>query len=156
MGYTTEFSGQVKVDPPLSPEEVTYLKKFNRTRRMNRKNGPYYVDSTGDFGQAHEADVIDYNRPPQGQPGLWCQWTPTENGQFIEWDGGEKFYNAAEWMTYIIDHFIKPKAKSKLPFLKGHTCNGEIEAQGEDANDRWKLVVTDNKVSVKRGTTVYA
>ena len=153
MGYTTEFSGSVKIEPPLSAAEIAFLTKFNQTRRMDRKNGPYFVEGSGDFGQAQDPDVIDYNRPPSGQPGLWCQWTPSEDGTSIEWDGGEKFYNAAEWMKYLIDHFLKPDcvAKSALPFLTGHACNGEIEAEGEEPGDRWRLIVADNVVSVASG-----
>lgn len=149
MGYTTEFSGQVKVDPPLNQDEINFLKKFAGTRRMARTKGPYYVDNEGFGGQDHENDIIDYNRPPAGQPGLWCQWIPTANGEAIKWDGGEKFYESEDWMEYLIEHFIgsHPKAKSKLPFLRPHTLNGTILAQGEDLHDRWELVVVNNKVT---------
>ena len=149
MGYTTEFAGTITVDPPLNEQEVEFLNKFADTRRMHCAQGPYYVDRGGFADQEHEDGVIDYNRPPEGQPGLWCQWVIGDEGD-IEWDGGEKFYCAAEWMEYIIDHFLKPNciAKNALPFLQAnHTCNGTIEAQGEDMDDRWKLIVTDNVVS---------
>jgi hypothetical protein len=55
-------------------------------------------------------------------------------------------------MKYLIDHFIgdAPLAKSVLPFLKGHICNGNIFAQGDDPDDRWKLVVENNQVLVRR------
>ncbi|HEY1035564.1 MAG TPA: hypothetical protein VGE09_11345 [Pseudoxanthomonas sp.] len=150
MGYTTEFQGQINIEPPLSAEEITFLKKFNETRRMDRRNGPYHVDGTGDFGQGHDSDVRDYNRPPAGQPGLWCNWTPTDDGTAIEWDGGEKFYDSLEWMQYLIEHFLAPgaKAATELPFLQAnHVLNGTIKAQGEEMDDRWKLIVTDNAVS---------
>jgi hypothetical protein len=117
---------------------------------MQRRKGPYFVDGEG-FGwsQEKDPDVIDYNKPPEGQPGLWCQWIATPDGKEIEWDGGEKFYHAAEWMLYLIEHFIgsDPKAKTELSFLQSHICNGEIEAQGEEYDDRWLLKVTDNQVS---------
>lgn len=171
MGYTTEFFGSVKVDPPLNKEEIEYLYKFADTRRMNRKKGPYFVGGSGFAGQGMDEDIIDYNTPPEGQPGLWCQWIPVisekdENGNpvsanGIEWDGGEKFYNAPEWMQYIIDHFIGPEPIAKkvdpenFSFLQGHDVNGEIEAQGENYDDHWLLVVKDNVVSVKQGRIVY-
>lgn len=149
MGYHTEFSGSVKIEPPLNAQEIEYLRKFNQTRRMDRKKGPYFVDGTGFAGQGHDDDINDFNRPPFGQPGLWCQWTPTEDGTALEWDGGEKFYSADAWMAYVIDHFLKPgaRAKSELPFLQAnHVCNGVIEAQGEDRDDEWQLHVENNKV----------
>ena len=144
MGYTTEFEGSIRVEPPLSAEEVSYLVKFSDTRRMNRRNGPYYVEDDA----WNSKDIINSNSPPDGQPGLWCQWIPTEDGEAIEWNGSEKFYDSAQWMKYLIEHFIgsEPKARKELDFLTGHVCNGEIRAQGEDPNDRWKLIVKDNKV----------
>ncbi len=134
MGYTTTFSGAIKVEPPLTIEQIAYLKKFNKTRRMDCKEGPYFVERGGDFGQSHDANVIDYNQPPAGQPGLWCQWTPNDAGDAIVWDGGEKFYDSPEWMKYLIEHFIgsRPRAKNVLPFLTGHTLNGTIDAEGEE------------------------
>lgn len=157
MDYTTTFSGEIAIDPPLNPEEISYLKKFNVTRRMARENGPYYVDGSGYYGQGDDNDIEDYNRPPPGQPGLWCQWTPTDDGKSLVWDEGEKFYDSAEWMKYIIDHFLQPgcKAKDHLGFLQGnHVCNGVIEAQGEDADDRWDLVVMGNVVATRDYTRV--
>lgn len=150
MGYTTEFYGRVTIDPPLNEQEIIYLRKFNESRRMDRAKGPYFVDGGGWMGQDREADVRDYNNPPKGQPGLWCQWVPTDDGTAIEWDGGEKFYCSVEWMEYIIEHFLAPnaKAKSVLPFLQAnHTVNGVIRAEGEERDDVWELVVEDNNVS---------
>lgn len=152
MGYTTQFSGQVSIEPPLNHAEIEYLRKFNTTRRMKRGNGPYFVDGSGDFGQGRDSDVVNYNSPPTGQPGLWCNWTVTDDGSEILWDEGEKFYYAKEWMAYIIEHFLKPGAvaASALSFLQAnHVCNGVIKAQGEDMDDRWKLIVVNNFVSTE-------
>ncbi len=153
MGYTTDFFGSVAVVPPLNAEEIAFLKKFAGTRRMKCEQGPYYVDRGGVAGQGEmghgDPSVIDYNRPPEGQPGLWCQWVPSDDGESIAWDEGEKFYDSPEWMKYLIDHFLKPGALAKpsLPFLQAnHTVNGTIEAEGEDSNDRWALIVKDNDV----------
>ena len=158
MGYTTDFDGEVSIDPPLNAEEISFLRKFNNTRRMAREKGPYYVDGSGMCGQDRESDITDYNSPPRGQPGLWCQWIPSDDGTIIVWDGGEKFYNAEEWMEYIIDHFLAPNAKAKkqLPFLQAnHTVNGTIHAQGEERGDIWAIVVTDNIVRRKQGRISY-
>jgi hypothetical protein len=60
-------------------------------------------------------------------------------------------------MQYLIDHFIggAPQAKTALSFLQGHTLTGEIEARGEDPDDRWKLVVEDNRVFVAESSIIY-
>ena len=153
MGYTTEFEGSIAISPPLSPEEIAFLTKFSRTRRMKRTKGPYFVNGTGEFGQNQDADVLDSNGPPDGQPGLWCQWTPDELGTRIEWDGGEKFYESEAWMRYLVEHFIgsAPIAAKELPFLTGHVLSGVIEAQGEDSDDHYWIIVENDAVSVIEG-----
>jgi hypothetical protein len=157
MGYSTDFEGRVEVSPPLNAEEIEFLTKFNETRRMDRANGPYFVAGSGFMGQGQDPDIRDFNRPAEGQPGLWCQWRPTEDGTAIEWDGGEKFYDADTWMTYLVEHFLKPgaRAKAQLPFLQGHQVNGIIHAAGEDPNDRWAIQVEHNRVTRLEGTTTY-
>ena len=157
MGYTTDFEGSVTVTPPLNAEELAYLNKFSETRRMNRKKGPYFVDGTEDFGQGRDSDIIDYNSPDPSQPGLWCHWVASDDGSEIMWDGGEKFYYALEWMDYIINHFVGPTpiAATELPFLKGHTVNGTISADGEESDDFWKLQVNGNSVSRIEGRVAF-
>ena len=133
---------------------------------MDRSRGPYFVDGSGPFGQGHDDDIRDFNKPPTGQPELWCLWEPTTDGTAIKWNGREKFYSAGEWMTYLIDMFLKPGAvlASELPgpvpgrhypeefrhFTLDHELNGVIDARGEDDDDRWRLVVTGNTVTSVR------
>jgi hypothetical protein len=153
MGYSTRYTGEISVVPPLREHEITYLSRFAGTRRMRRVNGPYYVGGTGIQGQGHDADILDYNEPPEGQPDVWCCWVPTSDGTGIRWNGMNHFYDGAGWMQYLIDHFIgdDPTARrleaQEYAFLQGHRCNGTLLAQGDDSDDRWLLVVRDNRVS---------
>lgn len=161
MGYTTDFSGEFKLDQPLAPEHREYLKKFNETRRMRRNpqlvatlpdpvrdavglptgpDGDYFVGGTGFMGQDGDESVVDHNSPPNSQPGLWCQWAPNEDGTAIVWDEGEKFYEYVEWLWYIIENFLKPW---------GYELNGKVRWQGEDADDRGIINVKNNDISTK-------
>lgn len=70
-------------------------------------------------------------------------------------------------MTYLIDTFLKPGATVQKElatpvfgrvyaddlrhFTFDHQVNGVIEAQGENDDDRWDLVVQNNTVSVREG-----
>lgn len=159
MGYTTDFDGTVTIVPPLNDKEIKYLNAFSDTRRMDRTKGPYYVGDTTN-GIDVENDVINSNQPPMGQPGVWCQWIPTEDGTAIEWDGNEKFYNALEWMEYIIEHFFGDRPLARIgniefDFLQCHTINGFIEAHGEEVDDIWAIKVTNNKVKLLEGKIVF-
>lgn len=158
MGYTTEFTGRTGIVPPLEAAEIAYLQRFSETRRMKRAFGPYFVDGSGDWGQGDDGDIDDLNCPPDGQPGLWCNWAPTPDGAALTWNGVEKFYCAAEWMTYLVDHFLKPGGEASSSaafegFRFDHVLNGVIHAQGEDPDDVWQLVVIDNRVHAVAGDT---
>lgn len=149
MGYTTDFHGTFRLNKRLTPKLHEYLKKFANTRRMARKlpkkygvEGEFYVDGGGMCGQDHEPSIIDYNHPPSTQPGLWCQWVPTDDGMGIEWDGGEKFYNYVEWLQYIVSNFLEPK---------GYILNGSVEWQGEDRGDVGIIEVRDNIITAHDG-----
>ena len=167
MGYTTDFSGSFSLDKPLLASHSAYLHKFAETRRMERKQsiasklpdparevaglpigkqGAYFVGGGGHCGQEIDASVVNSNGAPDGQPGLWCQWVPTENDDGIEWDGGEKFYHYTEWLAYIIEHFLQPW---------GYILNGEVEWFGEDRDDRGKIVVENNTISTKTAKIVW-
>jgi hypothetical protein len=112
--------------------------------------GAYFVGSSENYGQEYDGTILEYNDPPEGQPGLWCQWIAVEDedGAYtrIEWDGGEKFYEYTAWLEYIVENFLKPW---------GRTLNGEVEWQGEDRGDIGLLVVKDNVVTAKEGRVVY-
>lgn len=148
MGYTTYFTGEIEIDPLLNVEELNFLMQFAETRRVKRTQGPYYIEGTSRCGGGTKNGVIDGNASPEGQPGLWCDWIPTDAGDALVWNACEKFYNSSEWMLYLIQHFLgnDPMAKKELPFLQGHTLNGTIEARGQDHLDTWLLVVEDNVV----------
>ena len=144
MGYTTDFNGQFNLNKQLSPKMQQYLKLFNETRRMKRSTdeafgvqGEFFVFGGGDFGQDHEPNIIDFNQQPSTQPSLWNQWTPTEDGMGIEWDGGEKFYSYTEWLVYLIHKVLAPN---------GYILNGVVEWDGEDRGDIGEIIVENNRI----------
>jgi hypothetical protein len=154
MGYSTSFRGEIAVEPRLNAAEREYLYRFSRTRHVLRRSDPYFVDPKPDMDAMWpDPDIIDNNEHGQTQPNLWCCWQPNEDGDAIEWNGMNHFYDAPEWMRYLLDHFIgsDPIAKRQSPcqfdFLQGHQCYGMLEAQGDDDDDRWLLVVSGNTVA---------
>jgi len=129
-------------------------------------NGDYGIDGEyfvgGGMGQDNDESVIDHNIPPGQieysstddfnvawdenkkrivnglcQPGLWCQWTISEDGTKLEWDGSEKFYYYEEWLRYLVEHFFN---------VWDIKLNGEILYQGEDATDSGNLLMLNNKL----------
>ena len=155
MGYTTDFKGKFKVmlngkAKALDKETKDYLIKFNQTRRMKRKfpkneygvDGEFFVGGGGFMGQEDDKSVVDHNYPPSTQPGLWCQWTPSADGKYIQWDEGEKFYDYIVWLEYIMKNFLTPK---------GYSLEGVVHWQGEDEEDIGTIHATDGQVLTKNG-----
>lgn len=166
MGYTTDFDGLFEVTPPLKPEHAAYLKAFSGTRRMVRDgfktakrpdpvreavglpvgdNGAYFVGEGGECGQGDfpkgdfhgkSVGIVDYNSPPSGQPGLWRQWEPMEDGTALLADG-EKFYAYVPWLEYLIKHFFGPW---------GYKLNGAVKWQGEESTDCGTIHVRDSVI----------
>lgn len=65
-----------------------------------------------------------------------CNFVRARKRTAIEWDGDEKFGRYAEWLTYIITHFLQPW---------GCQLNGRVRWEGED-DATGTLIVTDNEV----------
>lgn len=136
MGYNTTFYGEFKLNKPLDKELKDYLTKFSDSRRVKRKlpfeygiDGEFYVD------QGESKSIVDYNKPPSTQPGLWCGWIPSNDGSSIVWNEVEKFYYYEEWIVYLIQKILAPK---------GYILNGSVSFEGEDTDDSGCLVVKDN------------
>lgn len=153
MGYTTEFTGSFKLNKKLDQETHTFLRKLSETRRMKRHlpekygiEGEFFVDGSGFAGQDRDPSIIDYNYPPSTQPSLWCNWTPTDDGTEIVWNGGEKFYEYIDWIKYIINKILNPR---------GYKLTGEVEWIGEDRDDLGKIIIKKNVIKIKTGKVTY-
>lgn len=168
MGYETQFEGEFFVTPYLTRNHVAYLQAFSKTRHMRRrvsalktapdpirkaaglplgKGGEFYVGSDEEYSSySSRENVIDFNTPPATQPGLWCKWEPTFDGDAIVWSGAEKFYDYVEWLEYLIVNFLEPW---------GYTVNGTVEWTGEDRDDLGRITVTDNVMKAQKAVITY-
>jgi len=116
IGYETEFYGELKLNKPLDTKTFKYLKQISE-------------------GEHEKLD---------GMPKWWCPWNPEDEETIIADDG--KAYDAEEWLTYIIEHILKPK---------GYILNGEVEWSGDESDDRGRYVVTNNKVKTQVAKIIY-
>ena len=110
MGYDTRFEGYFEITPPVPSTLQNEINKFCRERH----------------------NYEDY-------PSIWCDWIVSESN-IIEHNGGEKFYNYTEWITYLIENYFEPNS---------HKLNGEVRWRGEDFDDIGKIVIENNIVKEK-------
>lgn len=114
MGYTTQFEGKFKFSQPLTDGQYDTLVEF-----ANDRHG----DNLGEYPYA---------------PSFYCQWIPTKDREYLEWDGNEKFYSYVEWLELIIENFLKEWEIN---------LNGNVFWQGEERSDSGEIVVVNNVVS---------
>lgn len=164
MGYTTDFNGRFKFSKKLNQDQINYLEKLARTRRVKRDaslcvdvfdpvreavnlpvgvEGEFCVFGSGFAGQDHDLTILNYNQEPRTQPGLWLQFVPDDTGTFYSWDGGEKFYSYFEWLHYIIVNILNK--------WDGIFLTGTIYYKGEDRDDRGKIKAYKDKIELYKG-----
>jgi hypothetical protein len=156
MGHNTDYIGRIDVHPPLNEAERAYLTAFSEGRRFDRPGGPYAIpgNPAAERCDRPDVDVETYNRIPEGQPSLWCDWVPCWEGCCLAYNGNEKFYNGTRWMAYLIDHFLAPGAHAQASgepwfdaFTFDHHANGIIAGCRQDTRELFLLRVVDNRVS---------
>lgn len=108
MGYTTKFKGSIKLSRQLTMAEAKQLLEFNE----------------------------DPENIPAPHPSSYMQWVPGKNLDSIGWDGGEKFYDYAEWLQWLVGWLA----------ARGIESVGILSWSGEQAGDTGTLTVFDGRV----------
>lgn len=81
MGYTTEFYGEILVEPKFTDDIIQEINTFSKQDHRNEHS----------------------------LPGYHCNWIIEEDK--IRWNGGEKFYDSEEWMGYLINRWVIPTGR---------------------------------------------
>jgi len=145
MGYTTYFSGEFTITPALPDELIEQLNEFCDTRHEGERAS---VSMGGELDK--------WNRPYTGPLKdatfeIWCNWKfendpdPEVDATIMAWNESEKAYSMADWAAFILEHHIPA----------GHTVEGEIYAEGEDSEDRWRIVMHEGTLHVQTPTITW-
>lgn len=153
MGLHTSYLGHVRVAPALNPDEIEFLRRFNQTRHCGDDDTPLRtVQHPAENEPA--GDVEAYNRAAPGKPGLWCPWTCCATGCCLHWDGVEKPYAPREWLSYLVDTFLRPGAAlsddpraRRLGLSFDHVLNGMLVGERRETAELFALEVHDNAVT---------
>lgn len=161
MGCTTLFRGKFEITPAMAPDHVRYIQRFADTRhhKYNQttvakrdpdwekhcyegqfgEEGAYYTFPDEESIQLTIRELMDYNIASRVCPSLWCNWSVTDDGKYLMWDGGEKFYRYTEWLEFLLEHFLAPW---------GYVLNGGVEFC--DEHDKMgSITIEKNNVSVQ-------
>ena len=163
------YAGQIKVAEKMPIDIVNYINCFSAIRHVKRDNkklkeihpdwaehvfdyrlgtqGEYYVpiNEPNEKDNYDDKSIVDFDNPPDTQPGLWCPWVLGGERTFeglenaiIEWGQWEQEmsgYEDFKWMKYMIDKFLK---------VKGYVCNGIISGIGENDTGHFIIAIENN------------
>ena len=160
------YEGAFVLDQPLEPKHQQYLQRFSENRRVTwveeqvervvdslrvavglpiGPDGAYFVGkaSVGRVSDSlmdgTERFIKEYNRPAHGQPGLWCDWKPSEDGKRVVHNGAQKTLYSKEWLYYLIEHFLRPW---------GYSLSGQVrwERFEFEQEQRGTIAIGDNAI----------
>lgn len=151
MGLHTSYLGHIRITPALNDAEIEFVRSFNETRHCGDDASPLVVaQHPADRDVSGEAA----NRTAPGMPGLWCPWTCCATGCCLHWDGVEKPYAPGEWLSYLIDMFLRPGAAldgdpraSALGLTFDHVLDGMLVGERRETAELFALEVALNVVS---------
>jgi hypothetical protein len=118
MGYSTNFSGELKFAHDVTVPELTALQKFLGADVREHK----------EWNPPHDLYFIDLEL--------------LEDFTGLKWDGSEKTYELDQAINLITREMRKEFPEFKL--------QGQLLAQGEDAEDRWMLVLDEQGIASKQ------
>lgn len=170
VGYSTDFSGEWKVEPALKPEHRAYLRQFSTARRMRRDpevtarqpdelrvavglpigvEGGYYVGPAGDNGQG---PMWGLDRSPQDKGGVIDGNNPPEGqpGLWCKWRPNEAgtaiLWSGAEKFYDYVEWAQYLLDHFLTPW--GYKLSGRIDWQGEDEADIGYMTIYNGRVFV--------
>lgn len=118
MGYSTEFKGTLKFDGELVTSQLRYLKSILGEDVREHKEWWGLLE-----GRAEDLTYID------------LELTPEWDG--LRWSGAEKTYDLTEKTNLVIELM-----QQKWP---NFVLTGQLEAQGEELDDRWIIAMVDGR-----------
>jgi len=120
MGYTTNFTGELKFKKELTASQIAHLNNFLGQDRR-------------EIGFEDDNDVYEV----EDEYWYHIDLELTKDLSGLRWNGAEKTYD----LDNIIN-FVTKQMRKKYPDFE---LVGEMSAQGEEAGDRWNLVMKDGK-----------
>ena len=123
MGYSTDFTGELKFKEEMTASELSEIKKFLsedcREHPEWQNDKLYYVD----------LEFLD-------------------DFSGLRWNGTEKTYGMVEVINMITSNMI-----NRLQYT-GFGFTGELQAQGEEFDDRWMLIINGEGIAERKEVSI--
>lgn len=128
------------------PDPQTALDATRRFFGLSEAEKDYILSVISIYEPAvsDNVSVKDYNTPEEPEMSLYSDIRiyADRDTAYLAWDESEKAYKMDKWLKKIIDLL------ASLNF----TCEGVMNAYGEDKDDQWTIIVKDNNLTVNYNT----
>jgi hypothetical protein len=135
MGYCTTFKGKLSFKHEATAKQLAELNKYLGADRRDLGYGP----KIGVESDAQRRAF--YQDGKYGQYWYHIDLALTEDYSGLEWSGADKTYDLEHIVNWLTD-----KMREQWPDFE---LEGRLQAQGEDMEDRWELVMEEGR-AVKR------
>ena len=122
MGYTTHFTGTIKVSPELNLKDTARLQALMWEDIRDHKDW--------------QECIAEFNSEPEDMTYMDLEYS--SQPQLLEWDQSEKTYHMAEKLQFIIQWMRRTVPTFSLDW--------EFYCQGEEYNDRYYVKAKDWRV----------
>jgi hypothetical protein len=116
MGYSTTFTGELKFKTEPTAKQLAHLKTFlsKDRREIGFENNADVYESDDEYWYHIDLELLD-------------------DFSGLKWNGAEK--------TYGLHHIVNFLTRQMRKKWKDFELTGQLSAQGEEAEDRWVLVM---------------
>jgi hypothetical protein len=151
MAYSINYVGHISVTPPLNEAEFSYLTAFGETAHVAGM-GVYEV-ADNPRAPRPEGGIRLLERPTD-LPDVVCPWAPSCAGRCLIPDGRNDHRDAARWLQFLVDHFLKPGARASssdnqefAAFTFDHHLGAVVAAHRSDSGALWLIRAFGDEVS---------
>jgi hypothetical protein len=154
MGYDTHYVGHIQVTPPLNNAEFEYLTAFAETPHVAEDPSPYAVSDNPRAPRPVGPKGYSVLNRRDDLPDCICPWIPSCGGRcFVIKDDRGQHHDAAKWLQWIVDHFLKPGALAGVSgdddfaeFTFDHSLGAAVAAHRSDSGRLWLIRAGEHEV----------
>lgn len=152
MAYSIDYIGHISVFPPLNEAEFSFLTAFCES---THELGMAKYDVSDNPRAPHPAGAVRALERPNDLPGVFCPWLPSCTGRcFVIPNDGSDRRDAAVWLEFLIDHFLKPGAQASrsgieefASFAFDHRVDAVVAAHRSDSGALWLIRADGDEVT---------
>lgn len=147
MAYSTHYLGHIQVRPALNDAEFAYLTAFSETPHVVEDPHRYFVSDNPRAPREVGEQGFRVLGRRDDLPDVFCPWVPSCGGGCLVVDDVDgQARDAARWLQFLVDHFLKVGAEASrsgleefAAFAFDHKLDAAVAAHRSDSGRLWLI-----------------